>query len=73
MSEVILKFTLPGEDQEATAAMNGGKWSAVVWDFDQWLRKKIKYEELSESESSAYRACQQELRSLLDSVNLRLE
>ena len=31
---------------EITLALNAGKWRSVCWDLDQWLRGKIKYEDV---------------------------
>lgn len=43
MPEGILKFNLPEEREEFETAVNAPKWKGVVWEFDQELRKVVKY------------------------------
>ena len=43
--KVILEFNLPADEEQFDAANKGMDWALVVWDIDQLLRKKLKYEE----------------------------
>lgn len=43
-----LEFDLPEEGEEFSSAVNGGEYKAVLWQLDQELRSKIKYEEMNE-------------------------
>lgn len=42
--KVTLEFTLPEEAAECRCAIDGSEWKAVVSEFDQWLRGKLKHE-----------------------------
>jgi hypothetical protein len=41
--KAILEFNLPEERDEFEQASNAWKYHSVLWDFDQFLRNKIKY------------------------------
>jgi len=44
MSKAILEFDLNGEDDvDFEFAIRGSDLAAIVWDFDQELRKRYKY------------------------------
>ena len=43
--KAILEFNLPEDKEEFDAASRGMDWALIVWDIDQLLRKKLKYEE----------------------------
>ena len=42
--KAILEFTLPEEQHEFDAAINGGGYKAVIWEVYQRLRTVVKYE-----------------------------
>ena len=46
--KAILKFNLPEDSYQYSAAYNGASYLSVLWDLDEWLRGKIKYEGKSE-------------------------
>jgi hypothetical protein len=46
---------------------------SVLWDLDQWLRAKLKYEELTDGQYDAYKATRDELRRLLIEENIDIE
>ena len=43
--KAILEFNLPEDEEQFNVASKGTDWALVVWDIDQLLRKKLKYEE----------------------------
>ena len=43
--EAILKFNLPEDNEEFAIATKAMDWSLLVWDIDQFIRNKIKYEQ----------------------------
>lgn len=43
MSETILKFTLPEDQDELTLAQRGTDLYCALHDMDNWLRGEIKY------------------------------
>ena len=46
--KAILEFELPKDKEHFDAASRGMDWALVVWDMDQIMHKKVKYEELSD-------------------------
>jgi threonine synthase len=42
--KAILEFTFPEDQDEHTDALNGASWKSVVWELDEWLRQRIRYE-----------------------------
>lgn len=71
--EGILKFELPREEVEFKQAVNAGNAYAALWDFNQHLRKKIKYEDLPEHELAIYDRIKEEFLGTLDGYNVHLE
>lgn len=45
MPEATLKFNLPEEQSEYYLATKGFDSFYSLWDFDQWLRNEIKYQD----------------------------
>ena len=43
--KAILEFNLPEEEEQFNAANKGMDWALLVWDIDQFIRNKIKYEQ----------------------------
>ena len=43
--KAILEFNLPEDEEQFDVASRGMDWALIVWDIDQLLRKKLKYEE----------------------------
>ena len=43
--KAILEFNLPEDKEEFDAASKGMDWALLVWDIDQFIRNKIKYEQ----------------------------
>ena len=41
--KAILEFTLPEDSSEYKLASSAPDFFLVLWDFDQWLRSEIKY------------------------------
>ena len=49
--KAILEFNLPEDQPEFNNAIKGGDWKHVCWQMDQYLRKRVKYDEsLSEEQ-----------------------
>jgi len=63
--KAILEFTLPEENEEFKTAQNGANYSIALWDLDQYLRSKLKYEELSEEQHQAYQDIRGKLYELM--------
>jgi len=71
--KAILEFNLPEEETEFMEAINGGMFKHVLWQLDQNLRGKLKYETLTECESKCYDTIRKDLHSLLNANNLTIE
>jgi hypothetical protein len=71
--KAVLEFTLPDEEPEFMEAVNGGMFKHVLWQLDQKLRGKLKYETLTECESKCYDTIRKDLHSLLNANNLTIE
>lgn len=71
--KATLTFTLPEEEHEYTNAVEGAKMRSILWDVDQWLRSKMKYEELSDGQFDAFKETRDHLRRLLIEENIDLE
>jgi hypothetical protein len=46
---------------------------SALWELDQWLRAKLKYEELTDGQYDAFKETRDELRRLLIEENIDLE
>ena len=48
MAKVTIEFDIIEDKDEMEMCLNGSKWYLVAWELDQHLRKKLKWENLSE-------------------------
>lgn len=71
--KAILQFNLPEEYHEYLNASQGAQMRSILWNVDQWLRAKLKYEELSDGQYDAFKETREYLRSLLIEENIDLE
>jgi len=65
-----LEFNLPEEQEEFEIACNASKYNLVLFQFDQELRSKIKYQNLNEKEQDIYQKVREMLWSCLDNAGL---
>jgi hypothetical protein len=52
--KATLEFNLPDEQSEFESAVNGHLYKHVVWDIDNYLRSKLKYSDLTDTEYTIY-------------------
>jgi hypothetical protein len=71
--KATITFSLPEEDHEYRNAVEGAKMRSILWDIDQWLRAKLKYEDLTDGEYDAFKQTREELRKLLIEENIDLD
>ena len=71
--KAILQFNLPEESHEYLNASQGAQMKSILWDVDQWLRAKLKYEELTDGQYDAFKETRDHLRSLLIEENIDLD
>jgi hypothetical protein len=62
--KVELSFNLPKEEEDFRAAINGQKLRSITYDFDQWLRNQIKYEDLTDEEYQTLQKCRDQFRAM---------
>lgn len=61
MPKATLSFSLPEEQSEFECATNGVSYISVLQEFDNYLRGRLKYEELSEEVEAALQAARDKL------------
>lgn len=71
--KAILEFNLPEEETEFKEATNGGMFKHALWQLDQHLRGKLKYEQLADGEYECYDRIRTELYRILNTYNLNIE
>lgn len=64
MPKAILEFQLPEEDLDFQYAQKGANYFFALEDIDEWLRKRIKYGDLSAKESEIYEHLRQTILTL---------
>jgi len=73
MPIATLTFNLPEEQPEFENASNGWKWSFVCWQLDQYLRDKMKYEEIPNSEYEVLEKTREKIHEIMMDNNLQFE
>lgn len=68
--KATLEFELPEETEDFDIATNGWKYRSVLCDIDNFLRSKLKYEELLPGEDGAYEKTRTELWNLINEHNV---
>ena len=69
-----LEFNLPEEGQEFQDACDGTKWKCLVWQFDQHMRKEVKYnDKLSDEVHNAIADLRKLLYEMLNEEGLLLD
>lgn len=70
MPKATLQFNLPEEQQEFEYASNGTSYSCVISEMDNYLRAKLKYEDLSEEIGNVYQEVRDKLNELCNEYNV---
>jgi len=72
--KAILEFELPENDIDFNLALDGSKWSYVVWQLDQYLRSQVKHpaEGMSDDTYKAFDETRDKLYELLNEEGLKL-
>jgi hypothetical protein len=74
MAKATITFNLPDEQDDFNNAVHASDYKAVIWDLDQKLRAKIKYDEtLNESSANAYQDARDMLRELISDYGVTLD
>ena len=67
-----LEFELPEEQVEFREAVDSGKTRSVLWNFTEWLRSQLKYQDLSQAEADALERAKAHLWALLEEYGVDL-
>lgn len=43
--KAVLEFNFPDDRQDFELTVNAAKWYSTLWELDQYLRSRLKYEE----------------------------
>jgi hypothetical protein len=71
--KAILEFNLPEDQPEFNNAIKGGDWKHVCWQMDQYLRKRVKYDDgLTEEQLEVYEDMRGEFWRMMKESNLDL-
>lgn len=74
MAKIILEFDSVEEKDDAKDALDGYKWKLAMWDLDQELRNKVKYDEaLPANVAEAFELLRDKIRDILNDYNLKME
>lgn len=73
MAKATLSFTLPDEESEFRSAINGFKFSLILWSLDQHLRNRIKHEDLPAAVHDALQHTRDELYAMLSEHGVTLD
>jgi len=72
--KATLEFNLPEEKQNFNLAIKGSDWWYVCWQMDQYLRKRVKYDEsLSEEQREVYEDMRGELWRMMNESNVSFD
>jgi hypothetical protein len=72
--KAILEFNLPDDQDEFDFATRGSKYYIILWELDQWLRSKMKYDDtLTDGQYEAYEKTREELRDMMTSRGITFD
>jgi hypothetical protein len=73
MAKVTIEFNSIEEQHELELCINASKWYSIVWDYSEYLRTKIKYDELSDDAYKAIEQAREKLHELLNDEGLKID
>ena len=69
--KAILEFNLPEDKVDFDLALQGSDWKHVCWQMDQYLRKRVKYDEsITEEQREVYEDMRGELWRMMNENNV---
>jgi hypothetical protein len=72
--KATLEFNLPDDQVDFIDAVNGQRWRLMVWNFDQYLRSELKYnDKLSSEQYKVYEQVRDTLWQKMNEDNLSLD
>jgi hypothetical protein len=73
MAKVTIEFNTIEDQHELELCINAGKWYNIVSDYSEYLRTKLKYDELSDDAYKAIEEAREKLHELLNDEGLKLD
>jgi hypothetical protein len=73
MPKVTIEFNTIDEQHELELCINASKWFNIVWDYSEYLRTKLKYDELSDDAYKAIEEAREKLHELLNDEGLKID
>lgn len=74
MAQATITFTLPEEQTDFYNAVHASDYKMVLWDLDQKLRSKLKYDiTLDDSSAAAYQDARDMLHELLNDYGVSID
>lgn len=74
MGKITFEFDSIEEAEDVRTALDGYKYKLVIWDFDQYLRNQIKYNDKLPSEvAEAFEDLREKLREFLNDYRVNIE
>jgi hypothetical protein len=74
MAKATITFTLPEEQDDFYNAVHAGDYKMVLWDLNQKLRSKLKYDPtLDDKSADAYQDARDMLHELLNDYGVSLD
>lgn len=70
--KAMFKFNLPEENEEYKQYMQAPNMHLALWEFSQFLRSKLKYEELTDEEHRIYEEIRQKFYECLEEESVDL-
>ena len=70
--KATLEFDLPEETEEFETASNGWRYKSILCELDNYLRSKVKYEDLDDRDYALYEKIREQLWELIHNENVNL-
>lgn len=70
--KATLTFSLPDEQEEFDAALDGMSWKIVVSEISEYLRRELKYKELSDEQRDCLEKARDTLFAAIECRDLTL-
>jgi len=72
--KATLEFNLPDDNHDFELASRAVKWYSAMWELDQFLRSKVKYDEsLSDDAHEAFQEARDKLYEILNDNSISFD
>jgi len=68
--KTYLEFTLPEEQDNLKDSLNVSCYRSAIQEYDNFLRQKLKYENLTATEEKVYAVCREKLHDFFDAFEV---